>query len=608
MVSGNGLHDQWEDGLMIILGINEDHVGTAAIVQNGVVLASVSEERFSRLKNDTEYPKRSIDALLKMTGIKGNEIDFVAFASLYCDAVQMRSKRVSRYKISDYVKEMHEHWHKVLIEKRPSTYWQDLLKDQRFADRQGVYYDYSFLDTAPEEEWPALMNRSRARCVATHLGISEDRVRFVDHHKGHAHYAYFASPREGRAKEVVVTADGWGDGANATVSLVENGGLKEIHRTSRCELARLYRWTTLLLGMKPNEHEYKVMGLAPYAKRDVRQPAYETFRSLLGVEGIDFYWKSKPLDMYFSLRDRLEGLRFDGIAGGLQQWMEELLTEWIGNIIHETGAQALFFSGGLSMNVKANKVLAELPALKELHVPPSGGDESLAMGAAFALAWELKENPAPLRNAYLGTAPTIEETKTAVARFCGASSPFSVEELLVDRVADLLAEGKVLGRCVGPMEFGARSLGNRAILCDPSKPENLRLINEKIKFRDFWMPFTPSILIERAPDYLVNPKGIRAEYMTIAFDSTPLARRDLRAAIHPADFTVRPQIVSPESNADYHTLIKAFEKRTRVGAVLNTSLNLHGSPIVRTAEEAIDTLLQSGLDGMILPGHLILKK
>jgi len=593
---------------MIILGINEDHVATAALVKDGVVLACISEERMSRVKNDVEYPKRAIDAVLTMTGIRGKDIDFVAIATQHCDPVQMCSKRISRYKISDYVKEMHEHWHKVLIEKKPSTYWQDLLKNPRFADRQDVYYDYTFMDRTPESEWPALMNRARIQCVANHLGIPENRVRLIDHHTGHAHYAYFASPRDEGWKAAVVTADGWGDGVNATISVVENGMIKEIHRTPRCELARIYRWITLLLGMKPNEHEYKVMGLAPYSKEDVRRPAYEIFKSTLVVDALDFRWMTKPSDMYFYFRDRLEGLRFDGIAGGLQQWLEELLTEWMKNILRHTDANVLYFSGGLSMNVKANKALAEIPAIKNLFVPPSGGDESLAIGAAFALAKEFKETPAPLRNAYLGTAPSLEEARAAVARFRADPAFTVVDGVVADEIARHLAAGKVLGRCCGAMEFGARSLGNRAILCDPSKPENLRLINEKIKFRDFWMPFTPSILLERAKDYLVNPKGLRAEYMTIAFDSTPLSRRDLRAAIHPADFTVRPQLVSAETNADYHALIKAFEKLTGVGALLNTSLNLHGLPIVCTAEEAVDTLLQSGLDGMILPGTLLLKR
>jgi len=207
------------------------------------------------------------------------------------------------------------------------------------------------------------------------------------------------------------------------------------------------------------------------------------------------------------------------------------------------GADVLYYSGGLSMNVKANKVIAELPGIKDLYIAPSGGDESLAIGAAFVVAQEAGDRTIALKDAYLGHAPTEEEAKKAVHPFLTDPNYKIINNPADEEIARLLAQGKVLGRCVGRMEFGARSLGNRAILCDPSKFENLRIINEKIKFRDFWMPFTPSILAERVNDYLVNPKGLQAPYMTMAFDSTPLAREHLKAAIHPYDFTARPQLV-----------------------------------------------------------------
>ena len=267
----------------------------------------------------------------------------------------------------------------------------------------------------------------------------------------------------------------------------------------------------------------------------------------------------------------------------------------------------MYFSGGLSMNVKANKTIAELPGIGVLHIAPSGGDESLAIGAAYVVSQHAGIKLRPLRHNYLGHSPTSQEALDACSKIRKDSDFAIIESPDVETIADLLAQGKVLGRCIGGMEFGARALGNRSILCNPSKSENLKLINEKIKFRDFWMPFTPSILAERATDYLVNPKGLAAKYMTLAFDSTDLGKDHLKAAIHPADATVRPQLVESEVNPEYHELISAFEKRTGIGALLNTSLNLHGSPIVCTAEDAIETLLKSGLDGMILPSILVLK-
>jgi carbamoyltransferase len=593
---------------MIILGINEDHNATAAIVKNGEVLACQSEERNTRIKNDTEYPWKAIDAVLKISGIRPEDIDYVAFAGTYCDALQMKLKRVTRFALQDYIREMHEYWKKILIEKTSSNFYNELMREEKFSKATDNYYDYGFMEKYPEDQWPFLMNEERMNTVIRHLGVDKDKIRFVDHHKGHAYYAYYASPKNADGKGVVITADGWGDGCNATISVVANGELQEIYRTPMCNMARIYRWMTLLLGMKPNEHEYKVMGLAPYAQDYVRDPVYEIFKETLVVDGFDFRWENKPKDMYFYFKEKFEGHRFDGIAAGLQMWLEDLLVEWITNIMAEKSADVLYYSGGLSMNVKANKIIAGLPCIKDIHIPPSGGDESLAIGAAYVLSKELGDEPRQLKNAYLGYEPTLGEALDAAKPFRNKSDFDVIDNPDVDSIADYLVKGKVLGRCCGKMEFGARALGNRSILCNPSKHENLKLINEKIKFRDFWMPFTPSILEERVKDYLLNPKGLQAPYMTLAFDSTPLAREHLRVAMHPYDFSIRPQIVSRAMNPGYYDLIKAFEKKTGIGALLNTSQNLHGYPIVCTVADAIDTLMKSGLDGMILPGVLIVKK
>lgn len=591
---------------MKILGVHDGHNATAAMVVDGQVAACVSEERFSRLKNDAGYPFRAINFVLAAAGLRASDIDIVAMSTVDQDPIGLRTKRDTLFSIQDFVREMHDYWKPRLYEDREPDYWFKIMDMPRFKEN-GSPYKVDFVRTLPKGEWSARFNIERVRVATEHLGISRDKIRFVDHHRGHAHYAYYASPVDRKARAAVVTADSWGDGCNATISVAIDGKLREIFRTPRCEIARLYRWMTLLLGMKPNEHEYKVMGLAPYAPDYVWRPAYEIFKQTLVVQGLDFAWKNKPKDMYFHFREVLEGLRFDGIAAGVQALLEDLLFQWMTNILAEVKTDILCYSGGLAMNVKANKVVAELQGVRELYIPPSGGDESLAIGAAFALAAENGERLAPLRHAYLGSTPTEAEAKKAAQTLCTGAGYKIIERPSVEFVADLLADGHVMGRCVGPMEFGARALGNRSILCNPARHENLRLINEKIKFRDFWMPFTPSILEERAGDYLINPKGLDAPFMTLAFASTRLARRDIVAAMHPYDFSIRPQLVSPVVNPDYYRLIKAFEKRTGIGAVLNTSLNLHGSPMVCSAEDALDTLKRSGLAGMLLPGLLVLK-
>lgn len=592
---------------MIILGIHDGHNATASIVKNGKILSSVSEERFTRLKNDAGYPQKAVDYVLTVNGIKPSEIDMVALSTKEQDPIGLRAKRDTLFKISDFVREMHEYWKPLLYENRETDFWEKIYNEPRFVNNNSPY-NVDFIKTASKDQWVKLFNVERCRVIKEHLKISDEQIVFVDHHTGHACYAYYASPHSNNQKSAVVTADSWGDGCNATISVAENGKVTEIFRTSMCNIARLYRWMTLLLGMKPNEHEYKVMGLAPYAQDYVRDPAYEIFKETLVVDGLDFKWKVKPSDMYFYFKEKFEGMRFDGIAAGVQLWMEDLLSEWITNIMQYTQTEVLYYSGGLSMNVKANKTIAGLPAIRGLYVPPSGGDESLAIGAALVIAIEKGDIIESLENAYLGYSPSMEESEVASRPFRENSLYMVIDDPDDDYIAGLLAEGKVLARCKGRMEFGARALGNRSILCNPSKYENLRIINEKIKFRDFWMPFTPSILKERADDYLINPKKLNAYYMTLAFDSTDLARKHITAAMHPYDFTIRPQLVSEETNSGYYNLIKAFERKTGIGALLNTSLNLHGSPIVCNAADAVDTLVKSGLDGLLLPGILILKR
>lgn len=196
---------------MIILGINEDHNATAALIKDGEVLFAASEERITRRKNDVGYPKQTIDEALNMTGIKPSEIDAVAYSCQIADANNLRTKRITNFKIADYVREQHEHWKPVLLEKRASTFWRDLLKEKRFQDISGNYYDFSFMDTAPEKEWTELLNKERVRVVADHLRLTPDKVRFMNHHLSHASYAYLASIIDRTKKTAVLTGDGLGD-------------------------------------------------------------------------------------------------------------------------------------------------------------------------------------------------------------------------------------------------------------------------------------------------------------------------------------------------------------------------------------------------------------
>jgi carbamoyltransferase len=362
--------------------------------------------------------------------------------------------------------------------------------------------------------------------------------------------------------------------------------------------------------MKQNEHEYKVMGLAPYAKDYVMSEPYRIYAETLQNDGLDFTYKIKPKDHYFYFKERLDGCRFDGIAKAIQTRIEELLLGWIKEGIKQTGIRTIVFSGGVAMNVKANKRIGEMNEVEDIFVSPSPGDESTAIGAAYmAVAEKLSDRMIPpIHHAYLGPSFSSREIMNALSE-AGAFERYLIKErATIDEIAQILAKGGIVARLSGRMEFGARALGNRSILASPKGFETVRVINEMIKGRDFWMPFTPSILKERETDYIVNPKRLFASFMTIAFDSTSLARAELKGAIHPYDFTVRPQVVEKEINPAYWELIKAFEKITGIGALLNTSFNLHGQPIVNSPRDALKTFAESGLEYLLLNDILVEKK
>ena len=363
--------------------------------------------------------------------------------------------------------------------------------------------------------------------------------------------------------------------------------------------------------MKPMHHEYKVMGLAPYANEYESAKSYEVFKNIQKVVGLDVVLDQKPPDLYFHFREALACHRFDGIAGALQQWTEEILCEWIENCINITGLSNVVFSGGVAQNIKAAKPWPRSIQFRISTLPPLRAYIDLNRGMPIR---HVEGTPrfggleiAPLDEIYLGPSFGREETEKTL-REKGTQNSYDIsEDAGPDQIAELLADGKMLARCTDRMEFGMRALGNRSILADPRSPATVDKINRAIKFRDFWMPFTPSMLDRRA-DYLVNPKNLKSPYMTMAFDSTTVASETLAGAIHPADRTVRPQILERERNPGYYELIEAFERQTGVGALLNTSFNLHGHPIVLGPEEALFTLENSDLDGVIIGEYLVTRR
>jgi len=571
---------------------------------NGRLVAAIAEERFTRRKNEHGYPRFAVAACLKLSGVAASELDRIAVATKDLPPAYFAVRRDSDFTIKDFWREQTEYWYPVLYENKKLSY-QEVFKDK--IKLENFVYDKSFLK---DEKDIVGMREARRAYIAENLKISSsDRIVFKDHHASHAYYGVLAAPKAS-GRRLIFTADGFGDGANATIWISDGPGrLKEVFRTDQCHIGRMYRYATLLLGMKPAEHEFKVMGLAPYANPDYCQRAYEVYAETLQVDGLDFKYKVQPHDNFFHFKERLQSERFDAIAYGIQRRTEELLLEWVINGIAQTGIREVIFSGGVAQNIKANKRIWESDCVDSLFVPPGPHDESLSIGAAFMESVEsgqLADAKNGFTSAYLG----IEYDDAEIAKhlkYYQTKSNFLFREACPDDVAEILARGEVVGCFQGRMEFGARALGNRSIVADPRHPRVIQLINDQVKLRDFWMPFAPSVLAEREHDYLVNPKKIDARYMTMAFESTEQGKASISAALHPYDKTGRPNVVHATQNPKYHALISAFEKKTGVGALLNTSFNLHGEPVVEKPEDALSTFERSGLSHMFVGGFLVSK-
>jgi carbamoyltransferase len=454
--------------------------------------------------------------------------------------------------------------------------------------------------------------------VADRLGISSDKVVLMDHHLAHAYTGYFGFvPASKQHKSVtVLTADAEGDGKCATVNVAEGKTIAPQRVTrARHSLAVLYAAVTEYLGMTVNEHEYKVMGLAPYAQGPAVDRTYEVLKPLVWVSPdmkFDTSIGSGAFLLY--LERHLRGHRFDVIAGAVQRLTEDLLCEWVTRVSERYASDTFALSGGIFMNVKANKCIAELPGVGAVYPCPSAGDESTPIGAAYYGYHLLCRHtgntfdPQPVRDLYLGPDVSDAEIEAALSKYGDSGLYVSKVQDVESEVAGLLSRGAVVARLKGRMEFGARALGNRSILADPRNYAIVRLINQQIKSRDFWMPFAATILHECQHDYLRNPKNLIAPHMMLAFDTTLQGRAELPAAIHPYDYSVRPQILIEADNPDYYRLICEFRRLTGVGAVLNTSFNLHGEPIVCSPEDALYTLVRSGLEYLAMGRYLVSKR
>lgn len=558
---------------MIILGVNDGHDAGVCLMKAGrVVLCSCEERRVNR-KNFAGVPEQSLIEVFERTGINPEDVDLVTLSSLIRTTVPTHHNKPI---------------HKVL---RP-------------------LYSLARTEPATRAGRAVLKRIRRKRALLQHLeqiGLGDTPVLPCDHHRCHAATAYFHRPWSDPA--LVLTLDGAGDGLCATVSRGHGHQLDVISVTPKFHspAAWFYSAITAQLGLKPYEHEYKVMGMAPYGEAS---RAIDQLRGLFTIEGLRFRNRTGRVGpaMERYLHKRLYHQRFDDVSAACQQVFEELLVTWVRNAVAETGIHKVCAAGGAFLNVKANKAIREMPEVQSLYVYPASDDGGTPVGAAILGTIHLSEqiNAEPElelpRELYLGLESTDNEIERAVSE---SDLPHVRMEQPAAQVAELLASGYIVARFDGREELGPRALGNRSILADPRNLDVIRKLNFAIKKRDFWMPFAASILEEDAEIYMKDPTP-EAYYMIEAFDTTPEGAELLAAGTHPFDRTVRPQLVN-ELNPGYREIIREFKARTGVGGLLNTSFNLHGFPIVGTPEIAIDTLRGSGLDALAVGPYLIAK-
>jgi carbamoyltransferase len=557
---------------MRVLGIScFFHDAAACLIEDGRVIAAVEEERFTRVKHDPRFPVRSINWCLEMGGVEGAAVDHVIFH----EKPLLKFERI----LSSCVDGV------------PGSL-------RFFVDAMGAWLG--------EKIWvPGAIRKAVP-------GAGE--TLYSEHHLSHAASAFLTSPFDDAA---IVTADAVGEWTTTTIGIGEGRNvrlLKELRFPH--SLGLLYSAITAYLGFEVNEGEYKVMGLAAYG-----QPTYEAaIRQLIpfGADGsyrIDgrFFgyqhssrvWRSALVELLGP--PRRAGSEIDGrhadIAASLQKVTEDALVAVATEAHRLTGSRRLAFAGGVALNVLANRAILRRTPFEQLYVPPGPGDSGAAIGAAAYLAHTvLGEARSGFPSAYLGPEFGPRDIE---AFLDGRRIPYErglTEPQLLDRVADLIGAGRVVGWFDGRMEFGPRALGSRSILANPCAADMKELVNLKIKHREPFRPFGPAVTLDAMAELFADRD--ESPFMLLVTDVLPAARERIPAVVH-VDGTVRYQTVTREDNPRFHQLIQRVGTRTGVPAVLNTSFNVAGEPIVCTPEDAFRCFSGTELDALVLGPYLI---
>jgi carbamoyltransferase len=591
---------------MHILGLScYFHDASAAILRDGQLIAAAEEERFSRVKHDYGFPSRAIQFCLDEAGIDGSDVDYVAFFE------------------------------------KPFVKFDRILQST-FSEvpRSGAVFRQAITAWLLDKLW--VKNRIREA-----LRVPEDRILFAEHHQSHAASAFFCSPFDEAA---ILTVDGVGEWATATTGRGRDRAIDlthEIHFPH--SLGLLYSAFTAFLGFEVNEGEYKVMGMAPYG----RPRFVDEVRKLLNVsrdgafslnlEYFDFQHSTKrtysdafvelfgpprpPETLFFTEASGFPAYfgdrpsNYDALAASNQQYAdlaasiqavtEDTLVTMARAACERAGTSTLCMAGGVALNSVANGRILREAGVTDLFIQPAAGDSGAALGAALFVHHQVLGHPRGfvMEHAAWGQQHGMDAIRAAAAISGFRAEACAGEDRMLDRAAELIADGRVIGWHQGRFEWGPRALGHRSILADPRRADMKDVVNVKIKFREPYRPFAPSVVAERADEYF-DCQGADRQYpsrfMLLVEPVRPAAQAILPATTH-VDHSARLQTVHAAASPLYHALITRVGRATGVPVVMNTSFNLRGEPIVNTPAEAISTFARSGLDALVM-GTLILHK
>ncbi len=598
------------ESMTFVLGLSAYyHDSAACLLRDGEIIAAAQEERFSRKKHDPRFPTSAVRYCLKEARVGPHDLDHVAFY----DKPFIKFERILETYLRYAPKGLKSFILSMPLWLKEKLFLPSLLPkelDQTFGLKKG------------EIRW-------------------EEKILYPEHHHSHAASAFFASPYE---RAAVLTIDGVGEWATTSAGVGCGNDLSLLYEQQfPHSLGLLYAAFTYYTGFKINSGEYKVMGLAPYGR-----PLYvdQIYRDLIDMKedgsftlNMDFFNYASGLTMTNGRFDRLFGgprrlpespvtQREMDIARSIQEVTEEVVLRIARFLKRETGEEDLCMAGGVALNCVANGKLLREGIFKRIWIQPAAGDAGGAVGAALTVWHQFLEKPRKdsgtdrMRGSYLG--PSFDDAE--IEEFLTSRGiPYRrlPEEEMIDHVAEWLGQGKVVGWFQGRMEFGPRALGNRSILGDARNPEMQSVMNLKIKYRESFRPFAPSVLSDRVTDWfdltvespymllVASVKESRLVKRTInqnlwGIDLLKVPRSEIPAVTH-VDFSARIQTVDRETNRRYHALLTRFEEKTGCPVIVNTSFNVRGEPIVCNPAEAYTCFMRTEMDALAL-GNCLLEK